>query len=189
MEEAKGVDGGGAAAPANPNASPPSGAGPATPPSTPFEPTYTGAAFFTTRLDTESAPTPSTTPSDLLAGRLAFHEILQPASKLTAILLTAVKTDPHWLLKAGLASIPPNLRLSIITDKIALDSSGANDDEDDEGEARHAQTHGLPVVSRAERARQILSAGRPGSSPPTLHKHDDRGPMMHAKVFILHFGK
>lgn len=196
MEEAKGVDGGGgAAATASPTStktssstSPPSGAGPATPP--PFEPTYTGATFFTTRLDTEAAPTPSTPPSDPLAGRLAFRDILQPASKLTAILLTAVKVDPHWLLKAGLASIPTNTRLSIITDEIALDSGGPDDDEgDEEGESRHARSHGLPVVNRVERASQILSAGRPGASPPTIHKHDDRAPMMHAKLSILRFGK
>jgi len=193
MEEAKGVDSGGAAAAASPNStntstSPPSGAVPATPP--PFEPTYTGATFFTTRLDTEAAPTPSTPPSDPLACRLALRDILQPASKLTAILLTAVKVDPHWLLKAGLASIPPNTRLSIITDKIALDGGGANDDEgDEEGEFRHAQNHGLPVVSRVERASQILNAGRPGASPPTIHKHDDRAPILHAKLPILRFGK
>ena len=195
MEEAKGVDGGGGgsggtAAADNPNpttkASPPSGAGPACPPP-PFEPTYTGATFFTTRLDTESAPTPSTPPSDLLAGRLAFRDILQPVSDLTAILLTAVKTDPHWLLKAGLASIPPSTRLSIITDKVALNGK---DDEDDEGESHHAQRHGLPVVSRAERALQILTAGRPKHAPPpTLHEHPVGGPMMHAKLSILRFGK
>lgn len=157
----------------------------------PFQPTYTGNTFYTTRLDTEPPPPPSASPLDPLAGRLAFRDILQPASQLTSLLLTAVKTDPRWLLKAGIASIPLKARLNIITDALELNDN--SNDEDEEAERQHATTHGLPTVTRAERALHILSAGRPaGATPPHLHHHKGANPnasMMHAKLSLLRFGK